>query len=173
MATACHAAPVVAVDSVELDAALIRETVAPYLPSRKNPERLVAELLERLSRVRLRRENRGLNHWEEFAPAYLRKLLEKIEARRRLHAAEFYRENHARAMAFAVTYLRNREDAEDAVGEAYLKLLQGETELGLFMRALKQVILNRLTRAKVEDRLFVSLDRMMDEDGARSEQEVL
>lgn len=165
MATTHHAVPVVVVvDSSDLDATLARKAAASLIPPHKNPEQIVLDLLARLSRIRQRRELKGLNHWEEFAPAYLQKIVDKVEARRRRRNAAFYRENHSRAMAFALSYLKNREEAEDAVSDAYVKLLSGETSPEHFMRTLKQGILDLLKRAKIETRLFVSLDCGLDDE---------
>lgn len=173
MATTHHAVPVVAVDSSELDSALARKAAASLFLPHVNPEQVVLDLLTRLSRIRQRRELKGLNHWEEFAPAYLQKIIDKVEARRRRHNETFYRENHSRAMAFALAYLKNREEAEDAVSDAYVKLLSGETAPEHFMRTLKQGILDRLKRAKIETRLFVSLDGGLDDERRAASQEDL
>lgn len=81
----------------------------------------------------------------------------------------FYRNNHSRALAFARSYLKNLEDAEDAVSEADVKLLEGETTHPHYMRALKQIVLNRLARSKVEARLFVSVDLLGIEDGLQED----
>lgn len=83
----------------------------------------------------------------------------------------FYRSNYPRAIAFARAYLKNLEDAEDAVSDASVKLLASETTPEHFMRALKQVVLNRLTRSKVEARLFASLDLTSEAAWTQSGQE--
>lgn len=162
-----------AFSSVQQDVELARKAAPSLVQTGKSVEKIVNDLLERLRKTRHLRELKGLNHWDEFAPEYVQRVIDRFESLRRRRDEAFYRENHARAMAFAVAYLRNREDAEDAVGEAYAKLLKGETEPALFMRALKQIILNRLKRAKIEGGLFVSLDRLMDDTRTRSEQEGL
>lgn len=150
----------VAVQPVQLDAQLTRRAAALIgsLRPRRKPEQVVGELLDHLQKIRARREFNGLNHWEEFAPAYLQKMVGKLESRRRRRIEKFYRENQAGATAFARAYLKNLEDAEDAVSEASVKLVEGETTPEHFMRTLKQIVLNRLTRSKVEARLFVNMD---------------
>lgn len=173
MATTQHAVPVVVVDSSDLDAALACKAAASLIPPHKNSEQLVLDLLDRLSRIRQRRELKGLNHWEEFAPAYLQKIVDKVEARRRRANDAFCRENHSRAMAFARAYLKNREEAEDAVSEAYVKLLSTETTAEHFMRTLKQGVLDRLKRSKIEARLFISLDRGLEDERRTADQEDL
>lgn len=162
----------VAAQSVQLDV-LTRRTAAliGFSRPRCKPEEVVGEVLDHLGRIKLRRELKGLNHWEEFAPAHLQKIVARLESRRRLRIEEFYRENHARAMAFARSFLKNLEDAEDAVSEAYVKLLAGETSPEHFMRTLKQIVLNRLTRSKIEARLFVGLDLGLEDGGRRPDQE--
>lgn len=150
----------VAVQPEQFDAHLTRRATAlsSSLRPRRKPEQVVGELFDHLRKIRVRRELNGLNHWEEFAPAYLHKMVGKLESRRRRRIEKFYRENHAGATAFARAYLKNLEEAEDAVSEASVKLLTGETTPEHFMRALKQIVLNRLTRSKVEARLFVNMD---------------
>jgi hypothetical protein len=154
-----------------LDAELASKAAASLVQPHKALEPIVGDLLERLQKVKLLRESRGLNHWEEFAPAYLKRILDRVESRRRWRNEAFYRENHARAMAFARAYLKNLQDAEDAVSEAYVKLLSGETTSEHFMRALKQIVLNRLTRSRIEARIFVCVARGPEDEQRWSEQE--
>lgn len=163
----------VAVQSVQLDAELTRRAAFLIGSLRKHhkPEQVVGELLDHLRKIKVRREMNGLNHWEEFAPAYLQKMVGRLESRRRRRIEVFHRENHARAIAFARAYLKNLEDAEDAVSDANVKLLVGETSPEHFMRTLKQIVLNRLTRSKIEARLFVSMDLCFEDGRRQSEQE--
>ena len=162
----------VAAQSSQLDVLTRRAAVliGSSRPRRK-PREVVAEVLDHLRKIKVRRELQGLNHWEEFAPAHLQKIVFRLESRRRRRIEEFYRENHARAMAFARSFLKNLEDAEDAVSEAYVKLLAGETSPEHFMRTLKQIVLNGLTRSKIEARLFVSLDLGVEDDRRQQDRE--
>lgn len=150
----------VAVQPFQIDARLTRPAAVliASLRPRLKPKQVVDELFDHLRKIRVRRELNGLNHWEEFAPAYLQKMVGKLDSRRRRRIEKFYRENRAGATAFARVYLRNLEDAEDAVSEASVKLVAGETTPEHFMRTLKQIVLNRLARSKVEARLFVNMD---------------
>lgn len=172
MAPAHHAVilNVVAADPANSDAVLARQAAALFIQPGMTPQQIVDDFLIRLQKIRLQRELKGLNHWDEFAPAYLQKILDRFESRRRWRNEEFYRENHSRAIAFARAYLKNLEDAEDAVSEAYVKLFSGETLPEHFMRVLKQIVLNRLTRSKIENRIFVSIDRGLEDEGSWSEQ---
>lgn len=128
--------------AVPADAQLVRKTVAA-LPAAE-PVGLVEELLARLSRVKARRDARGLNHWEDYAPAYLERLLRRRESLHRRKVEAFFRLERNAAVARAEAMLGSREEAEDAVSEAFLRLLAGKTRIELFYRTLKLVCVDRL-----------------------------
>lgn len=138
MAPTCNAV------AVDVDERLARRAAAFLAKSGKPPRRLVRDLLERMSRVRLRRESLGLNHWEAYATAYLQRLVQRHESLRRRAVAAFFRTERRAAVARAELMLGSREEAEDAAGEAFLSLFAGKTHIRLFYRFLRQVCLNRL-----------------------------
>ncbi|MDE2142373.1 MAG: hypothetical protein KGJ84_08185 [Elusimicrobia bacterium] len=136
------------------DAALARRAAKSLLQPHKTPKQIVEDLLARLDNVRRRRELRGLNHWEEFAPSYLQKILSRHEALRRRAVAEFFQEEQDRAQAWAQRMLGNRSDAEDAVAQACVLLLKGKTGPSLFYRKLWQVCMDMLRARKSAAKLF-------------------
>lgn len=136
------------------DAALARKAAKSLLQPHKTPKKIVEDLLNRLESVKLRRELRGLNHWEEFAPSYLQKILSRHEALRRRAVAEFFQEEQDRAHAWAQRMLGNRSDAEDAVAQACVLLLKGKTGPSLFYRKLWQVCMDMLRARKSAAKLF-------------------
>lgn len=147
---------VVIVNAVYPDAALARNAAKSLLQPHKSPKNIVEDLLDRLGNVKRRRELRGLNHWEEFAPSYLQKLLSRHEALRRRAIADFFQVEQDRAHAWAQRMLGNRTEAEDAVAEAFMLMLKGKTGPSLFYRKLWQVCMDmiraRKTAAKVVSR---------------------
>ena len=128
---------------------------------KKPREQVVDDLLERLQKVKVRRELKGLNHWEEFAPAYLQKLLTRHEAKRRARIEAFFRAEHATAIARAEAQLGNRVDAEDVVSETFQALLEGRTTIVYFYHALKGNILNRLEGNKNRSKRTTSLEKII------------
>lgn len=76
------------------------------------------------------------------------------ESVRRESLGEFYKANHSKAVVFARTFLNREDEAQDAVGRTYLKLLSGKTTERHFFRALKQTCLDRIRALKREDKLF-------------------
>lgn len=130
--------------AVDVDERLARRAAAFLAKSGEPPRRLVRDLLERMSRVRLCRESLGLNHWEAYATAYLQRLVQRHESLRRRAAAAFFRTERRAAVARAERMLGSQEEAEDAAGEAFISLFAGKTHIPLFYRFLRQVCLNRL-----------------------------
>lgn len=119
---------------------------ALHLPE-KTPQQITEDLLSRLGSVKRRREALGLNHWEEFAPGYLQQLAERHE-RLRLRAIEvFFRVHRGKALALARYWLGDPMEAEDAVAEAFLRLLSGKTGPSHFYRILRLICVD-LLRAK-------------------------
>jgi DNA-directed RNA polymerase specialized sigma24 family protein len=74
---------------------------------------------------------------------------------------QFFRDVHPRAVALARAYLKHRQEAEDIVSKAYEDLLLGKTMIRYFLRRVKQLCLNRLKQAELEDRLFDRVDAVL------------
>ncbi len=148
-----HNVVIVAV-SEHPDAALAREAAKSLLQPHKTPKQIVEDLLDRLSKIKLRRELRGLNHWEEFAPAYLQRMLVRHEVLRRRAVEEFFRTERTKAIARAESKLGDRCEAEDAVAEAFLKLLSGKTGPGHFNRVLRLVCVDKIRARTNASKLF-------------------
>lgn len=66
------------------------------------------------------------------------------ESRWRQRAGDFYRRTYPEAMVFAQAIMDDRFEAEEAVSETFVELLEGRTEPKYFFRALKFNCLNRL-----------------------------
>lgn len=147
----------VVVHSVKLDIELAENAASALARSQpdKTPEKIVNDLLERLQKLRLRRELKGLNHWGEFAPNYLQKVLHRHEALRQRKVEEFFRVERATAQARAERMLGDRCEAEDAVAEAFLKLSCGKVDFKHFYRVLRQICLDRIRARKRAAKLFV------------------
>jgi len=56
----------------------------------------------------------------------------------------FYRNTHPQALRFASAYFERKEDAEDIVADAFLRVWQEKTPLHYFFRVLRFTILDRL-----------------------------
>lgn len=84
------------------------------------------------------------------------RLLQQVtkKARRRKKMTGFYRRTYAEALAFAKRFLPRQEDAEDAVAEAFCRLLMDKTTPDLFFRSLKFVAIDRYRRLDRESRIF-------------------
>ena len=149
--------PNIAVHSIQ-DRNLARKAAASFTRNQpqKSPEKIVNDLLERLQKVKRRRELKGLNHWEEYAPNYLQRLLVRREALRLRAVEEFIRveQRTGKALARAESMLGNRAEAEDAVGEAYLALLTGKTRRAVFYRKLWQVCMDRIRARAISAKLY-------------------
>lgn len=143
------------------DAELARNAAAALVRPHKTAEKIAEDLLERLQKVKHLRESRGLNHWGEFAPAYLQQLLTRHEARRRARIGEFLRAEHSTAVARAEALLGNRVDAEDAVSETFMELLEGRTSIPHFYHALKGNVLNRMEGLRNRAKQTASLERLV------------
>lgn len=156
-----HTAVAASVAVSHPDAELARNAAASLVQPHKTPEKIAGDLLERLQKVKLLRESRGLNHWEEFAPAYLQKLLARHEAARRARIGEFLRAEHSTAVARAAALLGNRVDAEDVVSETFLELLEGRTSIPHFYHALKANILNRLEGLRNRAKQTAALEKII------------
>ncbi|MBI4061425.1 MAG: hypothetical protein HY403_08355 [Elusimicrobia bacterium] len=143
---------VVAVDSVDLD--LARKAAASLVQPHKTSKQIVEDLLARLQSIRRRRELRGLNHWGEFAPTYLQRLLVRHEVLRRRAVEAFFRVERDKAISRAESKLGNHAEAEDAVAEAFLKLLSGKAGPGHFNRVLRLVCIDRIRARMNAGKLF-------------------
>ena len=166
-----HNAVVIAVNAGHPDLELARSAAASLRQPHKTPKQIVEDLLDRLSKIKLRRELRGLNHWEEFAPTYLQRMLVRHEVLRQRAVEEFFRTERTKAIARAESKLGDRSEAEDAVAEAFLKLLSGKTGPGHFNRVLRLVCVDRI-RARMSAAKVFSRQRDLlahDEDGGAYE----
>lgn len=149
-----HKVVIVAVNAVNPDAALARRAAKSLLQPHKTPNQIVEDLLERLGNVKRRRELRGLNHWGEFAPAYLQRMLVRHEVLRRRAVEEFFRVEKDKAVSRAESKLGNHAEAEDAVAEAFLKLFSGKAGPGHFNRVLRLVCIDRIRARTNAGKLF-------------------
>lgn len=140
--------------AVAADRDLARKAAASLLQPHKSSKQIVEDLLVRLQSIRRRRDLRGLNHWDEFAPTYLQRVLVRHEFLRRRAVEAFFRLERDRALARAQASLGDRAEAEDAVGEAFLKLLAGKTGPSHFYRLLSQVCIGRKRMRKTAGALF-------------------
>lgn len=145
--------------AVHADAQLVRDAVASFRTLA--PAQVVEDLLERLGRVKLRREARGLNHWEEYAPAYLQRLLARRESRRRRSTERFIARRHGELLDFAQRICRDPETAQRAVARVCLDLLAGKTRENLIFRALKQDVRNEMQKSRRDRRRMDSLDTLL------------
>ncbi len=145
---------VVVSNVVNPDAALARQAAKSLLRPHKTPKQIVDDLLDRLGNIKRRRELRGLNHWEAFAPDYLQKVLSRHEALRQRAVADFFQLEQDRALARAQRMLGDRQDAEDAVARAFALMWQGKTGPSIFYRKLWQVCMDMLRARKKAAKLF-------------------
>lgn len=136
------------------EAGLVRKAAASLVQPHKSSKQVVEDLLARLQNIRRRRDLRGLNHWDEFAPTYLQRMLVRHEALRRRAVEEFFRTERVHALARAEAILGDRSDAEDAVSDAYIKLLTGKTGPSHFYRLLSQVCIWRKRARRSAAKLF-------------------
>lgn len=149
-----HKVVIVAVNAVNPDAALARRAAKSLLQPHKTPKQIVEDLLDRLGNIKRRRELRGLNHWGEFAPTYLQRMLVRHEFLRRRAVEEFFRVERVKAISQAKSKLGNYSEAEDAVAEAFLKLFSGKAGPGHFNRVLRLVCIDRIRARMNAGKLF-------------------
>ena len=149
-----HNVVIVAVNAVNPDAALARRAAKSLLQPHKTPKQIVKDLLDRLGNIKRRRELHGLNHWDEFAPTYLQRMLIRHEVLRRRAVEEFFRVERVKAISLAKSKLGNHAEAEDAVGEAFLKLFSGKAGPGHFNRVLRLVCIDRIRARMNAGKLF-------------------
>lgn len=136
------------------DTSLARKAADILKRPSQTPEEIVDDLLARLQNVRRRRELSGLNHWTEFAPTYLQKLLARHEALRRRAIEAFFCAEKSKAIGRAKSKLGNRSDAEDAVAEAFLKLFSGKADPKHFNRILRFICVDKLRARMNANKLF-------------------
>lgn len=145
--------------AVPADAQLVRDAVVSF--RNLKPAEVVQDLLGRMGRIKSRREARGLNHWEEYAPNYLQRLLARHESRRRRSAERFIALRHAELVDFALRVARDPEVAHSAVAQVCLDLLAGKTRENLIFRALKLDLRNEMQKARRGRRRMDSLDALL------------
>jgi hypothetical protein len=153
-------AVIVAVCPVSTDVELA-EKAASFLVSslpQKTREQIVQELLSRLQQEKKSRELQGLNHWEEYAPQYLDRIVKRHDAKRRAAIATFIAARHEEALQYAHRITANQDLAERVLGQTYVELLEGKTTLPYFFRALKLNARNAMTLLSIERRHFESLE---------------
>lgn len=162
MAPEITAAPAVAVTTgfiaQDWERSLAQSVATKLKQPEKTPAEIVDDLLGRLQDLRRRRDLKGVNHWEEVAPGYLEQLATRAESRRRFRAAKFLEANVARAFRQAFGITKDRREAEDAVAETALELLEGRTTEGRFYRALWGNATNRFNKGARQAKLIDSLD---------------
>ncbi len=130
--------PVVAVESVDLDAALIRQAAALLVriqPCKKS-KKVICELRSRLEKEQFERESHGLNHWDKHAPKFLADIVRqaRVDRLRRYRDAEaFYKAAHTRLVRVAQLIVGDASAAEIVASETYRELLTGSaTVAGAF-----------------------------------------
>lgn len=145
---------------VELAAQAAVEHAAdlPGIPAGQVAQELLARLVEK----KRHRQAQNLDHWEEYAPEYLRRVLVWIIHRRRRAIEAFYKANHSRALAFAEAILKNSSEAQDAVSDTCAELLKGKTTPDHFFRALKANARNRLRRLAFELEKLEPIEKVVD-----------
>src|ERR1035437_3519705 len=131
----------VAVYSANLDAQLAQRTVMliGVLRPRRRADQVVAELLDQLKLEKLDCESRGLNHWGEHAPRFLRGLVRQARAekrRRHQEAVDFDQVKRREVLRFARAVVGDSAAAEIVAAETYRELLEGGTTVGQFFMAL-------------------------------------
>lgn len=145
-------------DALHLERRLAHKAAKSLKQPHKTPAQIVEDLLARLLEVKRRREHKGLNHWEEFAPAYLHQLVDRHESLRRRAVEDYFRSERLRALARAEVILGDRCEAEDAVSDAYIRVLAGKTGPSHFYRILSHVCIWR-KRARASAAKLVTRER--------------
>lgn len=77
------------------------------------------------------------------------------QSRRRAELDAFFRSVHEKALGIARKSLEREEDAQDALGDAYAKILAGKSEPRHFFRVLRLTILDRLRSNYRDGALFI------------------
>jgi len=141
--------------------------LAENLPQ-NSPKSIVDGVLGRLQRKKTQRESKGLNHWEEYGPKYLQRLLRRSEPIRRAHRlTAFIASNHGEAVEFARRITGNLALAEEAVSRTYLEFLSGRTDEARFYHALKMNARNLLESRDRGHRRSESLESLTASVSAR------
>jgi hypothetical protein len=146
-----------------IEAVLAEKSAAVLATSQpqKAREQIVNDLLERLRKEKSRRELKGINHWDQYAPQFLERLVERLSARHRSAVSRFIRDNHEAALELAWRITRNWDLAERAVAQTYVELWEGKTGVQHFFRALKMNARDLLDRRNVRQSHFDSLDGLL------------
>ncbi len=135
--------------------------LAASLPHKPASE-IVEDLIARLQRKRSSRDAAGLNHWESYGPAYLEKLVKRFQIADPLRQiVGFIVVNHDSAVEFAARVTCDADLAETAVSRTYIELLNGDTTVTLFYRALKMNARDLLKARAREFKRFESLDALV------------
>jgi hypothetical protein len=165
----------VAVYSTNLDAQLAQRTamLMGSLRPRRRAEQVVAELLDQLKVEKLDRESRGLNHWGEHAPRFLRGLILQARAekrRRHQEAAGFFKAKRREVLSFARAVVGDTAAAEIVAAETYRELLEGGTTTGQFFMALVANARNYLARQAYQREKVDSLEEAFCPQGGSPEE---
>lgn len=158
-----HIVAASAVDSVNQDVELSHRVAAllVHLQPRKNPERIVHELLDQLKTEKLSREARGLNHWSQHAPQFLSGIVRQArreKERRYQEAAAFYKTRHREVLRFTRAIVMDDAAAETVASDTYRELLEGSATIPGFFTALVCNARNYLEAAAYRRDRFVPVD---------------
>jgi len=126
----------------------------------ERPEKVVNDLLERLRKVKRRRELKGLNHWEEFAPRYLERMLRRQNVELLKKNVKFMATSQDEALRSAHRITQDWSLAQSAVDQTYNELMAGRTRLKVFFHALKLNARDVLALRTTERGRFRSLDTL-------------
>jgi RNA polymerase sigma factor (sigma-70 family) len=166
-----EAAAVAVAANREVEPAKNAETASSSLKPELDREQIVNELLAELAPRKLRGEGQAPTLGQAECEA-------------------FYGANHAKALAFARSILRDRQACEDALGQTFLELLEGsagadtggfeahpkawvlkfrqaqaaEDRKRIFLWALKNKCLDDARRRQFEQGHFVSLDELEEQE---------
>jgi len=135
--------------------------LAAALPN-KSPQEIVEDLLHRLGHRRTLRDRKGLNHWAEYCPRYLDRLVARHRTGDFLReAVRFIIVNHDSAVEFATRITCDADMAETAVSQTYVELLKRRTKVKFFYHALKMNARDLLQARGREMQRFDSLDGLL------------
>ncbi len=128
----------------------------------KSPQEIVEDLLQRLGNKRTMRDRKGLNHWEQYCPQYLERLVARHKVGEPLRqVVRFIIVNHSSAVEFGTRITCDADMAQTAVSRTYIELLKGGTTITLFYHALKMNARNLLRGRKRELKRYESLDGLV------------
>lgn len=156
-------APTQTAVAVSSDARLAHRAAALIgsLQPKQKPERVVADLLDRLQREKRTREGLGLNHWEAHAPRFLGAIVRQARAaRRKRHqdAEAFYKAKRREIVSYARAIVKDPAAADIVAAETYRELLEGGASLSHFFLALTANARDYLARQGYQRERFASLE---------------